>query len=232
MSRRLTADVRSIYRQKYLSPRPDTVSARIGTDGYSNWTYLAWGKRPPEIGLEHLDALTASGRLQTPQGVPFRSIDKDRNIAFTSLWDNWPDSVCLPVGATAERVWLLVCGTTNCMQGGLESARFRFRYEDGEEETLGLVHPQNFWTLCPTCGIDYDYTEAGWPLPATPPPQVQLGTNCRAMVLSWTTRPGKVLRGIELECLSEDVVVGWMGTTLEGANLPAEESTEPTEERS
>ena len=224
----LDADVRSIYRQKYLSPRPDTVSARIGTDGYSNWTYLAWGKRPPEIGLENLDALTVSGKLQTPPGVPFLPVDPDRNIAFTSLWDNWPDRVCLPVHATAERVWLLVCGTTNCMQGGIESARFRFRYEDGEEETLGLVHPQNFWTLCPTCGIDYDYREGGWPLPAAPPPQVQLGVNCRAMVLSWTLRPGKRLRGIELECLSEDVVVGWMGTTLEGATFPAEESMEGT----
>ena len=59
---------------------------------------------------------------------------------------------------------------------------------------------------------------------------IQLGTNCRATVLSWTTRPGKVLLDFEPECLAEDVVVGWRGTTLEGKGLPAEKAKRSTED--
>lgn len=227
-------DIRTIYRQKYLSPRPDTVSARIGTDGYSSWTYLAWGHRPPEIGLDRLDALESlaaaakyrtkadrSGRndmhtIMTPQNVPFLGFSPDRNIAFTSLWDLWPSEITRQVNLSGDFVWLLVCGSTNCMQGKIENAQLLFRYEDGEVETLCLVHPENFWTLCPTCGVDYDYRNAGWPLPKDPPPYVQLGTNCRAMVLSWKLRPGVMLKEITLECLSQEVIIGLMGITVEG----------------
>jgi hypothetical protein len=39
ISRLFNADVTTIYKQKYLSPRPNTVSVRLGTDGYSPWTF-------------------------------------------------------------------------------------------------------------------------------------------------------------------------------------------------
>ena len=41
------ADVRTVYQQEYLSPRPNTVSARLGTDGYSPWTFPYWQCSPP-----------------------------------------------------------------------------------------------------------------------------------------------------------------------------------------
>ena len=50
--------------------------------------------------------------------------------------------------------------------------------------------------------------------PKQPPPAVQLGHNCRAMVLSWKLRPAFDLKEVTLETLSQDVVIGLMGVSL------------------
>ncbi len=48
------ADVASIYKQKYLSPRPNTVSVRLGSDGYSPWTFTHWKSKPPVIKTDYV----------------------------------------------------------------------------------------------------------------------------------------------------------------------------------
>jgi len=150
----------------------------------------------------------------TPDGVPFRRFEEDHNIAFTSLWENWPRSVSVPVGWTAEAVWALVSGSTFPMQTRIANAVLRFRYADDQVESLELVPPLNFWSLCPWGGCDYSYELDRFCLPEMPPPQVQLGNNCRAMVLSWKLRTGVPLKELTLETLSQDVVIGLMGVSL------------------
>jgi hypothetical protein len=204
-------DVRAIFGQRYRSPRPATCSVRLGEDGYSAWTFPFWGEKPPVIEIGNVDPL---GSIRTAQGVPFDGLGAARNIAFTSLWDNWPDAVTIPAGRSAEAVWLLVCGTTFPMQTRIANAEVRFHYADGNTETLALIPPLNFWSLCPWGGMDYDARLDAFCLPAEPPPQVQLGRNCRAMVLSWRLRSGTRLESITLETLSEDVVVGLMAMSL------------------
>ncbi len=211
-------DVRAIFQHRYLSPRPPTCSVRLGTDGYSAWTFPYWNLPPPPIDLSQVPALVdEAGRIMTPQQVPFARFADERNIAFTSLWDNWPACVEISVNRTADTVWLLVCGSTFPMQTRIANAEFRFRYADGETERLELVPPFNFWMLCSWGGVDYSYELDGFCFPPQPPPQVQLGENCRAMVLSWKLRPGVVLASVTLETLSEDVVIGLMGLSLQTA---------------
>ncbi len=211
----LNADVREIFRQRYLSPRPRTCSVRLGVDGYSAWTFPHWREEPPDIRLDALDGLAAGdGRILTPQGVPFARPGPGRNIGFTSHWDNWPRSVTVPVGRTATTAWLLVCGSTFPIQMGIANAVLRFDYADGRVETLDLVPPRNFWSLCTWGGLDYSYETDAFCLPSPPPPMVQLGANCRAMVLSWKLLPGAELAAVTLEALSQDVVIGLMGLSL------------------
>ena len=64
-----------------------------------------------------------------------------------------------------------------------------------------------------TCN-DYDYQNAGFCLPETPPDTIQLGQNCRAVALGFRLRPGVSLESVELECLSNEVVIGLMAVTL------------------
>lgn len=211
----LNADVREIYRQEYLSPRPQTCSVRIGVDGYSPWTFAYWKSPVPVIDLGRVPELVdAGGTLRTPQGVPFAWPGGPRNIAFASLWDNWPREVAVPVGRAGEAIWFLLCGTTNPMQCRIANARLRMLYADGVAEDLDLVPPLNFWTLCPLGGADYDYGRDAFALPATPPQTVQLGANCRAVLLNARLRPGVELSRVTLEALSQEVVIGLMGATV------------------
>ena len=215
LSAQLNGDIRTIFQQQYLSPRPKTCSVRLGVDGYSAWTFPHWGEGPPPIDLAGIDGIAAGpDRILTPQNAPFARWSGERNIAFTSLWDNWPAAVTVPANLAADTAWLLVCGSTFPMQLGIANAELRFRYADGQVEKLDLVPPVNFWSLCPWGGLDYNYESDAFCLPPEPPPTVQLGANCRAMALSWKLRPGAVLADVTLETLSQDVVIGLMGLSF------------------
>ncbi len=213
-------DVREIYKQQYLSPRPNTCSVRIGSDGYSPWTFYYWQAKPPEIDLGNVAGmLNAAHQLMTPQAVPFTwssaaDGNAEKNIAFTSTWDNWPRSIRVPVSQSGAAAWFLVCGTTNPMQTRIANGEIRLVYADGSIDKLELIPPMNFWTLCPLREADYDYKTDAFCLPPQPPATVQLGKNCRAMLLSRRLRAGVVLERVELETLSPEVVIGLMGVTV------------------
>lgn len=214
-------DLRTIFKQRYASPRPDRVSMRIAYDGWGAWTFSRfWGIAVPEIGMDKVlsaDAkggLIQDGQLVTPQRARFLAPLPEKNIAFTSLWDNWPKKITVPVNGKGEAVWLLVSGSTTPMQGKIANALIRFQYADGQQETLELIPPENFWSLCKYGNVDYTYARDGFSLPKEAPPMVELGTNCRAMVYGWKLRPGVALKQITLETLSQDVVIGLMGVSL------------------
>ncbi|MCC6579478.1 MAG: DUF4450 domain-containing protein [Phycisphaeraceae bacterium] len=216
LSPHFNGDIRAIFKQQYLTPRPATCSVRLGVDGYAPWTFPYWQIKPPEIDLSNLAAMTdLRGHVLTPPGVPFDITDRRPvNAAITSLWDNWPTSVTVPVNLAGDTAWVLVCGTTFPMQMRIANAVLRFRYADGHEDALELVPPLNFWSLCPLGHVDYSYEIDGFCLPPQPPPQAQLGRNCRAMVLGRRLRPGATLTDLTLETLSQDVVIGLMGLSI------------------
>jgi hypothetical protein len=155
-----------------------------------------------------------NGMLQVPQGARFKRAPGTKDIAFTSLWDNWPRKVTVPVNRKGDSVWLLVAGSTNPMQVGIANAVLRFAYADGVAEELELVNPRNFWSLSTFVQADYNYVTDAFALPREPPSKVQLGTNCRAMVYGWKLRPGVELKQVTLESLSQEVVIGLMGLSV------------------
>jgi hypothetical protein len=199
-------DIRAIYQQKYLSPRPNTCSLRLAFDGYSTWQMSVNGQsRAPEIELNNVPSLTdGKGHIVAGKNVPFLWSEGTKNIAFTSQWDNWPRQIEVPVNKTGEAVWFLLCGTTDPMEVRIANAELRMKYADGVVEKLEIVPPFNFWRLCPFGGVDYDYKRDGFALPKVPPTTVQLGKNCRGVVLGWRLRAGVAL----------EVVVGLMGMTV------------------
>lgn len=219
------ADVRGIYKQQYLTPRPNTVSVRIGVDGFSPWTFPYWGTTPPEIEFDSLSDRVEEGRLLSPQGVPFVWPGKEKNIAFVSLWDNYPDSVEFDMcGREGEAICFLVCGSTNMMQCNIENAEIQINYEDGISEILSLIPPENYWNLCP---IDSHATAPGqfsrsyytseidrFCMPTVFPRTISLGTNCTAMILPRRLREHKKIDHVTLKCLSQEVVVGLMGIAI------------------
>ncbi|WP_372775559.1 DUF4450 domain-containing protein [Mangrovibacterium sp.] len=219
------ADITTIYKQNYLSPRPNTVSVRLGTDGYSPWTFWHWKSTPPEIKTDNVaNMLSEKNRLQTPQGVPFDWSAGDRNIAFTSMWDNFPTKLNFPVNKTGKAIYFLVSGSTNVMNCNIANAVIYLNYSDGQSDSLELVPPHNYWNLSPISaratapgqGSRNDYTSETdkFCMPEVFPETVQLGENCRAMLLNLKLREDVELESVTLETLSQEVVVGLIGLTI------------------
>ncbi len=219
------ADVRTIYQQKYMSPRPNTVSARIGTDGYSAWTFLFWKQSPPIIKLDSVvHPKNDTSRIITQQQIPFQWNNFSKNIAFTSLWDNWPKKITVPVQQKGQAVWLMVAGSTNQMQCDIANAMIIFTYADKSIDTLLLVPPYNYWNLSPINIVagaagqesrgDYTNVVDAFAVPKPWPQTVQLGENCRAILLNRKLKSDVELKSIILQTLSQEVVVGLMGITI------------------
>ena len=219
------ADVTSVYKQKYISPRPNTVSVRLGSDGYSPWTFTHWKSVPPVIKTDYVSKmLDKNERLLTPQGVPFFWDKGDRNIAFTSMWDNYPAKMNFQVNKTGKALYFLICGSTNVMQCQIANAVICLNYADGQTDSLQLVPPVNYWNLSTieanaagpgqTSSSDYNSGRNSFCMPAILPETVNLGENCRAMLLNLKMRSGVELKSITLETLSQEVVVGLMGITI------------------
>ncbi len=221
----LNSDIRTIYQQQYLSPRPNTVPLRLGTDGYSPWTFPHWKSLPPTIKLDQVPNLTSNtNKLLTPQKVPFRWNGEPKNIAFTSMWDNFPKKIDFPVNKSGDAIYFLVCGSTNVMQCHIANAVITLNYADGKTDSLELVPPVNYWNLCPIDShatapgqgsrTDYDSVTDRFCMPSLLPETVQLGENCRAMLLNLRMRKNVELKSITLETLSQEVVVGLMGVSV------------------
>jgi hypothetical protein len=110
------------------------------------------------------------------------------------------------------------------MQCQIANAVIRLNYADGQTDSLELVPPVNYWNLCAIASYAkesdkpprFDYTSEidKFCLPAILPERVQLGENCRAMLLNLKLRKDVVLKSMTLETLSQEVVVGLMGITL------------------
>jgi len=97
------------------------------------------------------------------------------------------------------------------------------QYADGVEETLELIRPYNYWNLSPIRGIQARaqfgasyYTEdtEAFTVPKPWLMTVELGSNCRAMVLNRKLRPRVILENVTLEALSQESVIGLMEVTV------------------
>mgnify|MGYP006163325881 FL=1 len=224
----------------YLSPRPKTCSARIGSDGWSAWTFAhGQGTPGPVPDWRYVENLTVPGgftpggatRVISPQrGGNASSLSPSRfkiaatpaavehNIAFASMWDNFPTVARVAISdlSAAVQAWVLIAGSTNPMQTRLANAVLRFVYDDGVNETLQLVPPDNFWSLSTYGANDYDYSTDAFCLPDRPPVTCQLGHQNRAMVYSWMLREqeGVQLVAVELEALSQEVVIGIVAVSV------------------
>jgi hypothetical protein len=221
LAKSFNGDVRTIFQQKYLSPRPNTCSLRLAIDGYSTWQMILDPKNAiPKITLDVAEKGVGSENVFTvPAGVRFAWPSGEKNIAFTSQWDNWPRKVTIPINATGEAAWFLVCGSTNPMQVRIANARIVLQYADDVEETIELVPPFNFWSLCKMGKADYDLSRDGFAIGKVPS-LVQLGDNCRANLIGHRLRAGVRLRSATLECMSQEVVIGVMGASIMNSREP------------
>ncbi len=232
--------VTDIFANKYLSPRPPYTTLSLPVQGIGDWCSP---KKTAKIDDSGLRAAVSDG-IFTAVGVPFATPKEGQNVAFTSLWDNYPDSISVPLKGKAAHAYLLMAGSTNPMQSRIANAVVRVEYADGTSETLQLTNPDNW------CPIEQDYYIDGlaYNAPLPRPYRVGLATGKvsrtlfedlhmtvkggladvptgkvaqkelpggAAQMLDMPLNPKKKLRRLVVRTLANDVVVGLMAVTLQ-----------------
>jgi hypothetical protein len=221
----------NIFKQSYLSPRPQTTTLQLPVQGIGNWCYPLV---QPVIDDAGLRKAAVDNEFVLPQHIPFATpVDSlAKNIAFTSKWDNYPDSVVVPLGGRAKHAYYLLAGSTNPMQTRLLNGELRIYYKDGTADTLALVNPQNWWPI----EQDYYIDGLGFTTGAARPLRVQLKTGKvytssteytsikgftnmaidggAATILDMPLDHNKELGSVRLYTFANDVVIGLMSVTL------------------
>ena len=223
------AEVDDIFKNEYLSPRPQTTTLQIPKQGIGEWCHP---QQTAEINDSVFRTLIRDGIFRVA-GVPFLTPAMGRNIFYTSLWDNYPDAVTIPLEGRAERAYLLMAGSTNHMQSRIDNGLVVITYTDNTTDTLALRNPDNW------CPIEQDYYIDGkaFQAPQPRPYRVCLGTGDvsrdlgkvldikgvygreipggAAQMLSMPLHPEKHLKSVSVHTLSNDVIIGLMAVTLQ-----------------
>ncbi len=222
--------VTQIFENRYLSPRCPYPTLQLPWQGIGDWASYA---RTADIDDSGLRARAGSeDTLMLRQGIPLATPGRAEadNILFTSLWDNYPDGVTIPLSGKASHAYLMMAGSTHHMQSRIANGEVVIHYTDGSAERLELINPDTWWP------IEQDYYVDGYAFRiASPrPPRIHLkdgsepvkgypvlGRNKTnpveggaATLLDLPLDPGKELESITVATLSNDVVIGLMALTL------------------
>ena len=230
MDSKWNSNVSDIFKNFYLSPRPKVTTLTIPAHGIGEWCHPEFMAKIDDAALRRQ---VKDGVYQTELGIPFRTPAKGHNIAYTSLWDNYPDAVTIPLEGKASHAYLLLAGSTNHMQSRIDNGQIVVTYTDGTTDTLPLYNPHNW------CPIEQDYYEDGLQFHAAQPRPYRLdfaslkvsrehmsmgeryGYQQRdfkagaAVMLDMPLNAQKQLRDITVRTLSNDVVIGLMSVTLQ-----------------
>ena len=225
--------VTKIFQNKYLSPRPKSPTLQLPIQGIGNWAYHSVQVNISDSGLRSLAGVR--NEITTSTGIPFQTpgTNNSKNIVFTSMWDNYPDSVIIPLKGNSRHAYFLMAGTTNPMQSRLTNGEIIINYTDGSSEELELRNPQNWWP------IEQDYYIDGFAFTTDAPRPIRISlktgkeipkdyqyTSIRgfsnfaidggaATVLDMPLDEKKQIKNLVVRSIANDVVIGLMAITLE-----------------
>ena len=171
--------------KKYLSPRSPYTTLQLPLQGMGDWCVPL---RIVAVNDSGFRAAAKNDLFVTPFGIKFAtpSAVEKPNIAFTSLFDNYPDSLSVPLTGKASHAYLLMAGSTNHMQSRMVNGLVTVKYTDGTESVLKLINPETWAPI----ERDYFTDEFSYKVNSPRPYRVVLKT-------------GKVARNLEKEIIGE-----------------------------
>lgn len=223
--------VTEIFNQKYLSPRLEVPTLQLPWQGIGNWCY-------PLITAQIDDSGLLNKRINNKVdflGIPFLIDKADKNIAFVSQWDNYSETLEIPVSGKGKKIYFLMAGSTNPMQSQIVNGTVTVQYADGLTSALELKNPVNWWP------IEQDLFDDNFAFEIPDdkiPYRVKLKTGelykggtlskyssikgftdrqvdgGAATILDLPIDPNKELKSIKLTAVSNDVVIGMMSATV------------------
>ncbi|MDR2840017.1 MAG: DUF4450 domain-containing protein [Paludibacter sp.] len=222
--------ISKIFKNEYLSPRSPYTTLQIPKQGIGEWCHPMLTAEIDDSGLRSASANTL---FPTPFGVPFR-IGSEKNIVFSSLWDNFPTRTLIPLVGKAQHAYLLMAGTTNHMQYHVPNGIIIVHYLDNTADSLVLTNPENW------APIEQDFYTDGlaFSIDVPRPYRVSLKTGIvsrnlerymnikptevygreidggAGIVLDIPLNKNKFLKNVELKTIANEVIIGIMGITL------------------
>ncbi len=223
------ASVTDIFKNEYLSPRSPYTTLQIPKQGIGEWCHPLMSADIDDSGLR---ISSDNNIIKTEVGIPFRTAKYGKNIVYTSLWDNYPDSTTIVLNGKATSAYLLMAGSTNHMQFHMINGVVRIYYSDNSFETLPLINPYNW------APIEQLFFEDGKAFNRKSAPQYRLHLKSgkvsknfaqelglsgvsqyidggAAIILKVPLDSKKKLSHFTLSTISNDVVIGIMGITLQ-----------------
>jgi hypothetical protein len=225
--------VTKVFKNKYVAPRPVSPTLQLPVTGIGNWAYHSLQVNISDSGLRAVAG--AKNEFITSTGIPFQTPGSagSKNIVFTSMWDNYPDAVIIPIKGKAAKAHLLMAGSTNPMQSRIVNGEIVINYSDGTADTLELKNPENWWPI----EQDYYIDNYAFSTDAIRPLRISLKTGKEiskdykyssirgfsnfaidggaATQLTMYLDNKKEIRNLVLRSVANDVVIGLMAVTLE-----------------
>jgi hypothetical protein len=233
MDKYFNAPVNRIFENEYLSPRSPYTTLQIPAQGVGEWCHPLLTANIDDSGLRKA---VKNGLFQTPFGIPFRTTGKenDNNIAFTTLWDNYPEKIAIPLSGKASHAWFLLAGTTNHMQCHICNGMVTVYYKDGSSDFIELVNPETWAPIEQDFYIDPFAFRTSGQRPyrlafksgivsrdmetlAKIKPGEAYGRYIdggAGIILDIPLNPDKELERAEVKTIANEVIVGLMGITL------------------
>lgn len=229
----LNASVTQIFKNEYLTPRSPYTTLQVPKQGIGEWCHPTMTANIDDVGLRKA---TNGNLFMTPFGVPFRtqSTQHTNNIAFTTLWDNYPTQLSAPLTGKAFHAYLMMAGSTNHMQCHVVNGTVTVNYQDGTTEVLELVNPETWVPIEQDFFIDGQAFRSKQPRPyrvafKTALVSRDLETDLKinptevygrsidggaGIILDLYLNPQKELKNIEVKAVANEVVIGLMAVTL------------------
>jgi hypothetical protein len=161
------------------------------------------GKAPirPDTSL----VTAAKGRFAVDGRIPFALVTEGKDAVFTSLYEQFPDRIEIPVNQRGRKVAVLAVASIPISQSRMDNGRIRVKLDDGTHRDVILRDPENIddWI---GSGLAKPYTLGGHP--------VALGKNTHGHLYEIDLGGDKTIQSIELETFTNETMIGILGITV------------------
>ena len=177
------------------------------------------------------------GVFLTRYGIPFAQRKQGNNMVALSRWNEFPSRIRIPVNGFARRIYMMLSSITFPIQSQIANARITVHYADGGSGNLDLVNPDNFDNGWGQFAGTYHYAATGMELLSLTQTRKQEAPKFKileqhevpGLVLydpnKWEERPhadiidvdcepARKIESLEIEVLSNEIIVGLFGMTL------------------
>jgi len=224
--------VTNIFKNKYLSPRSPYPTLQLPIHGFGDWCSYNIVPEIDDLGLRNLAAKNKNNCVKLISNLLFQiqSNKNNKNVVFTSKWNNYPDSISLPLNGKAYQVYLLMTGTTHHMQSRFLNGMITVNYNDGSKENLYLVNPDTWWPIEQDYYVDNYAFKIDSPRPirvylksgisTLQPYEIKQKNKTKfidggaATVWNIPLDCTKELKSITIKATANDVIIGLMGITI------------------